>query len=348
MMNYIVSRYYDKTAPDDPLRLPVRDLRRTHRNGVNSSRPGRLEFLDACRGLAVLGMLLANMMNVFLRRVPNVLSHDRQNELRFFDFPAPVFQFLIGVSLVLFLERRRQPPAAADARVLAVRRFVLLMALGVVLDGIGALASRPRWGVLQTLGLGGVFATAIADTGDGMVALLAVVILAVFSRGAHAAVHHSPIAAVAFVPLTLGGLLVGRGLATGPASHAFVRRSLAVGAVGLFVATVACAAGVPFNKVLGTSSFVGIATTVSATLLLATAALGTAGLRYPSWLLAVGSNALTAWVLQYVLVYYPAWLLFPSWHRLPFAPGIVVAVAVLAALSALTVALGRRGIRIPI
>src|SRR5690349_13669918 len=167
MMDYIVSRYYDKTAPDDPARLPVRDLRRTHRNGVNSSRPGRLEFLDACRGLAVLGMLLANMMNVFLRRVPNVLSHDRQNELRFFDFPAPVFQFLIGVSLVLFLERRRQPPgSAADARVLAVRRFVLLMALGVVLDGIGALASRPRWGVLQTLGLGGVFATAIADAGD--------------------------------------------------------------------------------------------------------------------------------------------------------------------------------------
>ena len=315
---------------------------------MNTARPVRLEFLDACRGLAVLGMLLANMMNVFLRRVPDVLSHNRGDALRVFDFPAPVFQFLIGVSLVLFLERRRQRPAAADARVLAGQRFVLLMALGVVLDGIGALASRPRWGVLQTLGLGGVFAIAVADAGDTLVALLGVVILAVFSRGAHAEVHHSPIAAVAFVPLTLGGLLVGRGLATGRPGHAFVRRSLAVGAAGLVIAAVACAAGVPFNKALGTSSFVGLATTVSATLLLATAAMSTARVRYPSWLLAVGSNALTAWVLQYVLVYYPAWLVFPSWRRLPFALGMFAAGAALAALSALTVALGRRGIRIPI
>jgi len=76
--------------------------------------------------------------------------------------------------------------------------------------------------------------------------------------------------------------------------------------------------------------------------------MSTARVRYPSWLLAVGSNALTAWVLQYVLVYYPAWLVFPSWRRLPFALGMFAAGAALAALSALTVALGRRGIRIPI
>jgi len=346
-----VPRYYARPTVADVVPapgLPACDPQRTDLPVVSTARPARLEFLDACRALAVLGMLFANMMNVFLRRVPDVLSHNRGDALRVFDFPAPVFQFLIGVSLVLFLERRRQPPAPADARVQAGQRFVLLMALGVVLDGIGALASRPRWGVLQTLGLGGVFATALADTADGFVALLGVVILGVFSRGAHAEVHHSPIAAVAFVPLTLGGLLVGRGIASGRLTRAFIRRSVAVASAGLVVTALGCAAGVPFNKALGTSSFVGVATAVSAALLLATAALGMAGLRYPSWLLAVGSNALTAWVLQYVLVYYPAWLIFPSWHRLPFGSGMLVVVAALAALSALTVALGRRGIRIPI
>jgi hypothetical protein len=55
-----------------------------------------------------------------------------------------------------------------------------------------------------------------------------------------------------------------------------------------------------------------------------------------------------AWVLQYVLVYYPAWLVFPGWHRLAFVPGMVVALTALATLSILTVVLGRRGIRIPI
>ncbi|HJQ74645.1 MAG TPA: hypothetical protein VJ814_07155, partial [Gaiellaceae bacterium] len=106
--------------------------------------------------------------------------------------------------------------------------------------------------------------------------------------------------------------------------------------------------GVPFNKVLGSSSFVALAAGLSALLLLATAGASAAGLRYPRWLVAVGANALTAWVLQYVLVFYPAWLVFPAWERLPLVPGLVATVAALGALATLTVFLGRRGLRIPI
>jgi heme A synthase len=53
-------------------------------------------------------------------------------------------------------------------------------------------------------------------------------------------------------------------------------------------------------------------------------------------------------VLQYVLVYYPAWLVFWGWRRLPLLPGMAAVIAALAALSALSIALGRRGFRIPI
>jgi len=63
----------------------------------------RLEALDACRAVAVLSMLFANLMNVFLRVVPSMLAHNQGDSLRVFDFPAPFFQFLSGVSLVLFL-----------------------------------------------------------------------------------------------------------------------------------------------------------------------------------------------------------------------------------------------------
>src|SRR5437773_1040322 len=218
----------------------------------------RLAFLDACRALAVLGMLFANMMNVFLRRVPEVLQHNEGDVLRAFDFPAPVFQFLIGVSLVLFLHKRTaRGLAPGAARFTAVWRFALLAGLGIVLDSVGTLTARPKWGVLQTLALGGVVATGVAPLPDGVVAALA----------------------------------------------------------------------------LG---------------LLATAGLEGAGVHFPAWLLAVGANALTAWVLQYVLVYYPAWLVFPAWQRLPLLRGMAAVLAALAALSALTIALGRRGIRIPI
>jgi hypothetical protein len=313
------------------------------------SRAPRLGFLDACRAFAVLGMLLANMMNVFLRSVPRLLGHNEGDVLRVFDFPAAVFQFLIGVSLVLFLEKRSaQGLTPRGTQVTALRRFALLIALGVVLDGVGTLRIDPQWGVLQTLGLGGGVATLLAYLPDVPAGIAAVGMLAVLGSGGNGEVHHSPIAALAFVPLTLAGLLVGRGLGTTGPHRRFVLRTATVAVASFLLAAGTRLAGIPFNKVVGTCSFVAVASGVSATVLLATAGLETAGLRFPPWLLAMGSNALMAWVLQYVLVYYPAWLVFPAWHRLRFVPGMVAAVVALTTLSAMTVALARRGVRIPI
>jgi heparan-alpha-glucosaminide N-acetyltransferase-like protein len=309
----------------------------------------RVRFLDACRAVAVLAMLFANMMNVFLHRVPELLGHNEGDVLRALDFPAAVFQFLIGVSLVLFLERRGAAGRGRTlARLTALRRFVLLIALGLLLDGIGTLRMAPQWGVLQTLGLGGAFATLLSDRSDGVVAAVALALLALFSGSFNGDVHHDPIAAIAFVPLTLAGLLVGRGLLPGVAPQHLFRRATAVALVGFAVAAATYAAGVPFNKVLGTSSFVAVAAAMSSLLLASTASWERAGLVYPPWLVAVGANALTAWVLMYVLVYYPAWLAFPEWERLPLLPGMAATVTALGALATMAVALGRRGIRIPI
>jgi len=164
--------------------------------------------------------------------VPEVLQHNEGDILRAFDFPAPVFQFLIGVSLVLFLRKRTVGGLTGPrARLTAVRRFLLLIGLGIVLDsapavlGILTLSEWPRWGVLQTLGLGGLLATAVSGLPDGAVAALALGLLAFFFRGAPGEVHHYPLAGLTFVPLTLAGLLVGRGLEAGPPERQFVTRA---------------------------------------------------------------------------------------------------------------------------
>ncbi|HET6319379.1 MAG TPA: hypothetical protein VFG86_23220, partial [Chloroflexota bacterium] len=94
------------------------------------------------------------------------------------------------------------------------------------------------------------------------------------------------------------------------------------------------------------SSFVALATGMSAAALGATAWLEAAGTGFPAWLLGLGRNALTIWVMLYVLVYYPAWLIVPTWHRLAFWPGGVAVLGATAALCAGSAALGRRGIRI--
>ena len=309
----------------------------------------RLGFLDAARGIVVVGMLFANLINVFLRHVPGVLSHNWGDRLRFFDFPAPVFQFLLGVSLVLFLDRRSGggPTTGAAGRA-AVRRFLLLVLLGLVLDGIGTLKGSPQWGVLQTLGLGGIVATLMSRARDRLLVGVSLLMLLLYSGFANGDVHHDPIAALAFVPLTLGGVLVGRGLTTADPRAAFIRRAAIVGAVSATLAWIARAAGVPFNKVHGTSSFVALSAAMSSILLLFACGRDRRWPQFPDWLLILGSNALTAWVLQYVLVYYPAWLLFPSWRRLKLVPGLAAAAVAVFLLSTLTIALGKRNIRLPI
>jgi hypothetical protein len=311
--------------------------------------PRRLGFLDAARGIVVVGMLFANLVNVFLRRVPGVLSHNWGDRLRFFDFPAPMFQFLLGVSLVLFIDRRvAGGHSIGSAGWAAVRRFLLLVILGVVLDGIGTLKGSPQWGVLQTLGLGGIVATALAPAPDPVLIAVSVAMLGLYSGFANGEVHHDPVAALAFVPLTLGGVLVGRGLTTADPRAAFIKRAAILGAVSATLAWIARAAGVPFNKVHGTSSFVALSAAMSSILLLFACGRERRWPRFPDWLLVLGSNALTAWVLQYVLVYYPAWLLFPSWRRLQLFPGLAAAAVSVGLLSVLTIALGKRNIRLPI
>jgi len=200
--------------------------------------------------------------------------------------------------------------------------------------------------VLQTLALGGIVTTLVVDARTETIAAIAIALMVPFSGAWNGEVHASPAAALAFVPLTLWGFLVGRACADPDPSRAFVQRGTMTALAAGALAAVLFEAGVPFNKVVGSSSFVALATAVSAACVAAAAALERAHVRFPSRLLAVGRNALTAWVLQYVLLFYPAWMLFPAWNRLRIVPGLLATVASTAVLSALTVRLERRGFRI--
>src|SRR5262249_575913 len=101
-----------------------------------------------------------------------------------------------------------------------------------------------------------------------------------------------------------------------------------------------------FNKVIGTSSFIALTTGASALLIAATARFEAGGGRFPAWLLLIGRNALTTWVLLHVLVYYPAWLVFPTCQRLALPHRILAACVTLGVVGQSTLVLGRRGIRV--
>jgi uncharacterized membrane protein len=306
----------------------------------------RLRFLDAARGLAVVAMLLANLVNVFAPVRPRWLGHNLGDELQLFDLPAPVFQLLIGTSLVLFLSRRSQGGAPAAARRLAIRRFVLLIGLGGVLDAVAAGHLEVRWGVLQTLGMGGLVAVAFAGASDALALGVAALILVTHYGPGNNAVHRSALDCLPFLSLTLLGLVIARPLATGDRAR-FRQRALIAATSCLALAIGLRLAGIPFNKVTGTGSFVALAGAVGSTLLAALETFDAGGLEMPRPLSLLGANALTAWVLQYVLVFYPVtYAVSPPDFSVAANLGMVLVVT--AALMATTLALARRGIRLPI
>ncbi len=312
-----------------------------------SSGRERLRFLDVARALAVLAMLVANLVNLLPAERPYWLAHNLGNELLPLDFPAPIFQFLIGVSLVLFLERYRGGGDPRHARLRAARRFLQLIALGMVLDGVLAQRIEFRWGVLQTLGAGGLLAAALAGLPDAVILLAAAVITATHYGPGNNAVHRSLTDCAPFLAITLVGYVVGRPLAARD-RVSYERRAVTVALACLVLAVLLRAVGVPFNKVIGTSSFVLLASAASAALIVALSGLERRGWRFPDALVRLGANALTAWVLQYLLVYYPIEFLVGHPLALPEASGLAAVVLCVAVLSALTVALARRGIRVPI
>jgi predicted acyltransferase len=307
----------------------------------------RLRFLDVARALAVLAMLVANLVNVFPAERPHWLGHNMGDELLPLDLPAPMFQFLIGVSLALFLERRRDDDRWWRARVLAARRFLMLIALGALLDGVLAHRLEFRWGVLQTLGAGGLLAVALAGLPDAAVLVVAAVITATYYGPGNNPVHRSLTDCVPFLAITLMGYVVGHPLAARDRAR-YERRAVTIALACLGLSLVLRICGVPFNKVTGTSSFVLLASAASAAFIAALSQLERRGWHFADVLVRLGASALTAWVLLYVLVYYPIDLFVGHELALPEVSGLLAVVLCVAALSAVTLALARRGIRVPI
>jgi len=128
-----------RSAPDQPApRPPAR----------------RLVSLDAFRGLAILGMLLVNE-KVFGPATPIQLKHARWNQNpHFADMVFPWFLLIVGVAIPYAAAARRQPGTARSAYYLkVVRRTVILVLLGFLINSSYARHPLFNMGVLQLIGL---------------------------------------------------------------------------------------------------------------------------------------------------------------------------------------------------
>jgi predicted acyltransferase len=128
--------------------------------------PQRLVSLDLFRGLTIAGMILVNNPGSS-RAVYAPLLHADWNGWTVADLIFPCFLFMVGTSLLISCQRRRQQGATDGNLLLHVLwRSLALIAIGLVLNGLFFLPWHEVRvpGVLQRIGVVYFFATMITLT----------------------------------------------------------------------------------------------------------------------------------------------------------------------------------------
>ncbi|HMA48774.1 MAG TPA: heparan-alpha-glucosaminide N-acetyltransferase domain-containing protein [Magnetospirillaceae bacterium] len=117
--------------------------------------PRRWEALDLLRGLSVIGMILNLFPGDWAARYA-WLDHAKWNGVTLIDMVAPAFLFCAGAGLVISFGRRLDQGMTRGALLgPLVRRMLILIAIGVIINGIPHfdLAHWRLPGVVQRIGL---------------------------------------------------------------------------------------------------------------------------------------------------------------------------------------------------
>src|SRR5215207_3568279 len=144
---------------------------------------GRLDSLDAFRGLTIAGMILVNNPGTW-GAIYGPLEHAAWHGWTPTDLVFPFFLFIVGVSVTLALSRRAAaggPRRGLPAKIL--RRSVIIFALGLFLGGFpfDNLAAIRLPGVLQRIAVCYLVASFIfLKTGWRTQALIAAALLIVY------------------------------------------------------------------------------------------------------------------------------------------------------------------------
>ncbi len=337
-------------APDSPVpEQPAEEVRPSE----------RLVSLDAFRGLTVFLMLLVN--NIALdAATPSQLTHAPwKGGIRLADLVLPWFLFCVGVAIPFSAASARRKglrPWQYDLRV--VKRTVLLVLLGCLLDS--SLVKRPIFdlGVLQSIGLAYLAAALLYDLTLSRRVLVAGILLA----GYWAAIRYVPVPGVGagvfdesnnlisylnkthLMPLGLDGLtsvvptaaLAILGSVIGDIlrdeKRQFTKRMAAMltAGVGLVAGGLLWGLSLQFSKDLWTPSFV-LVTAGTGTIALALLYLVIDGARWRWWaypLVVFGANA----IVGYVLPILAKALILQVWQIDPGGLGAEDAAAVLPGL----------------
>jgi predicted acyltransferase len=120
-----------------------------------TQQPTRLLSIDQLRGYAIFGMILVNAKGMFGVQV-NQLNH-HQDRFTYADTIAPLFMFVVGISMRLSWLRRSKVAGATATRIAMVKRFSILVLIAF------AIYMGWLWDALMDIGLAGLLAVMFID-----------------------------------------------------------------------------------------------------------------------------------------------------------------------------------------
>lgn len=274
--------------------------------GRDRAQPGqRLAAVDTFRGFAIASMLLVNCFSLFAA-TPGWLRHASGEGIRFADTVAPLFLFALAVVYRLSLRRRVQTSGTLRAHLGMVRRYLLLVLIGLAGGLVARMEVTFDWGVLQAIGLAGLVALPFMRLSPGWRILGAAALL-----GAHglAASHYlaagvdsshgGPVGSLAWAALVLVASCAGEILERG---HPDARDRALVGYGALLLASgIALAAIDPLDRHQLSASYVVVTAGISA-LVLEVFLLADRHRLTLTTLRTLGTNPLLVFVVHYPLI----------------------------------------------
>ncbi|NLF57550.1 MAG: DUF1624 domain-containing protein [Candidatus Hydrogenedens sp.] len=149
------------------------------KNGTpDAEAPARIVSMDQFRGYAIFGMIMVNYLGNFGVMPETFRHHD--HGMSYADLIAPLFIFVAGMGFRLSFLRRLEKDGAVRTALAALRRFSVLILVGIVLYGPAPENWRNWWDALVDIGFAGILALPVIARGAGVRAGLAAVWLALY------------------------------------------------------------------------------------------------------------------------------------------------------------------------
>ncbi len=119
----------------------------------------RIASIDQVRGYAIFGMILVNFLGHF-DAMPWIFKHHHYG-FSYADSIAPLFIFVVGLGFRMSFLRRAAASGISAARRAAVRRYAILIGLGLIYGGFHLRAGV--WDALMDIGCAGMLTVLIID-----------------------------------------------------------------------------------------------------------------------------------------------------------------------------------------